>query len=334
VPLLPYPASEGVGPDRFIEQGSPARPVLHQTRLMESWQEGSGGFVARESSGEGMRSRRLPRSGLVQRALSDTNLVWPLTCKRVDDSMGRSRTGVCVYCGERAKVTREHVIPECLFTKPLPPNMITVGTCFKCNNGKSGDDVYLRDFLLSDMATGENASAQEIRFSQLKRSVQTNRSEIARAALKYAYRVPVRTESGLYVDSAFAVPVDGKRIESMYRKIVTGLYYHVRKTHLNRDYQFLFSHTLRSWTYREWMSMQQQGATGICKNPEIFACQYLIVDSQPMLSRWQLLFYKAILIQVFTIPATGIEALIAEYGSDQATGILPASTTDTEAGLP
>jgi hypothetical protein len=248
--------------------------------------------------------------------------------------MGRSKTGECVYCGERAKVTREHVIPECLFTKPLPPNMITVGTCFKCNYGKSGDDVYLRDFLLADRATGENACAQEIRFSQLKRSVETNRSEIARAALNYAYRVPLRTPSGLYVDSAFAVPVDPKRIESMYRKMVTGLYYHVRRTHLDRDYQFLFSHTLRSWTYREWVTMQQHGATCIYKHPEIFACQYLIVDSQPSLSRWQLLFYQAILVQVFTIPATGIEAFIAEYGSDQARGIGPASTTDTEAGLP
>jgi hypothetical protein len=86
----------------------------------------------------------------------------------MDHIMERSKTGVCVYCGERAKLTREHVIPECLFTKPLPPNMITVGTCFQCNNGKSDDDVYLRDFLLADMATGENACAEEIRFSQLK----------------------------------------------------------------------------------------------------------------------------------------------------------------------
>ena len=136
------------------------------------------------------------------------------------------------------------------------------------------------------------------------------------------------------VDSAFAVPVDAKRIESIYKKMVTGLYYFVRKAHLQRDYQYIFSHTLRSWTYREWVSMQQQGGTLICNDPRIFACQYRIVDSQPMLSRWQLLFYKAILVQVFTIPATGIEALIAEHGTDQATGIVPASTTDAEAGLP
>jgi hypothetical protein len=137
----------------------------------------------------------------------------------VDEIMGRSKSGVCVYCGEQAKVTREHVIPECLFTRPLPQNMITVGTCFKCNNGKSGDDVYLRDFLLADMATGENACAEELRISKLKRSVKTNRSEIARAALKWASRVPLRTPAGLFVGSAFAVPVDGKRIESMCKKL-------------------------------------------------------------------------------------------------------------------
>jgi hypothetical protein len=80
--------------------------------------------------------------------------------------------------------------------------------------------------------------------------------------------------------------------------------------------------------------MRQQGAGCLSGNPDVVACQYLLVNSLPTLSRWQLLFYKAILVQVYTIPATGIEALIAQYGINQDTGILPTSNTDTEAGLP
>jgi hypothetical protein len=120
----------------------------------------------------------------------------------------------------------------------------------------------------------------------------------------------------------------------MYNKIVTGLYYHVCKTMLPRDYTFRIHHTYRSETGRSWENMRQQGADCLSGNPDVFACQYLLVNSLPSLSRWQLLFYKAILVQVYTIPATGIEALIAEYGINQDTGILPTSTTGTEAGLP
>ena len=125
--------------------------------------------------------------------------------------MGRSRIGTCTYCGERARITQEHVVPECLFPKPLPLNMVTVGTCFSCNNGKSKDDAYLRDCLLADLETVNSVAAQTLRGGTFKRSVQTNRSEVAKTALKRAHRIPLHTPNGIYLGSPFAVPVDGDR---------------------------------------------------------------------------------------------------------------------------
>jgi hypothetical protein len=43
--------------------------------------------------------------------------------------MAKKTVDVCVYCGQQAELTREHVVPQCLFPKPLPSNMVTVGTC-------------------------------------------------------------------------------------------------------------------------------------------------------------------------------------------------------------
>ena len=51
--------------------------------------------------------------------------------------------GDCPYCGEYDKLTRDHVIPECLFPDgvPLPGNLPKILACADCNNKKkSGHD--------------------------------------------------------------------------------------------------------------------------------------------------------------------------------------------------
>jgi hypothetical protein len=52
-------------------------------------------------------------------------------------------------------------------------------------------------------------------------------------------------------------------------------------------------------------------------------------------SRWLLLFYNTILIEVLTLPPNGIEALIADEETHSTSGlILPSSDTATGASAP
>jgi hypothetical protein len=248
--------------------------------------------------------------------------------------MSRSKVATCVYCGERAKVTREHVIPKCLFPDPLPANMITVATCFSCNNGKSGDDVYLRDCLLADMATGDNALAQGIRLSKLKKSVQTNRSEVARSALAWAYPTTVHSPGGIYLGPAFGVPVEAKRLESMYTKMIRGLHHHVTKLYLPRHYECQIDRVSEEFALHIWSEAQLRGANAITLHPGVFACQYNLVCSDQFLSRWLLLFYGAILIRVSTLPPNGIDGLVAELGTDPATGLILQEFNDSTEANP
>jgi hypothetical protein len=250
--------------------------------------------------------------------------------------MGKSKVDTCVYCGTLTKVTREHVVPECLFSKPLPPNMVTVGTCFVCNNSKSRDDAYLRDFLVADMAASKSAVAQQLRASKFKRSVQTNRSEIiARAALKRAYRKPLYTPGGIYLGSPIAVPVDTKRLELSFERMVRGLYYHVWKDHLDRDYTFEISRIDGFHTAATWSEMKQAGANIAAIGSDVFACQYVFDIKYHSASRWLLLFFNTILIEVLTHPPNGIEALIADEEPDPTSGlILPSSDSATGASAP
>ena len=249
--------------------------------------------------------------------------------------MAKKMVDTCVYCGERAQLTREHVVPQCLFPKPLPSHMVTVGTCLPCNNLKSREDVYLRDFLLADMASGKSAVAQQLRTGKYKRSVQRNRSEIARAALKRTYRKPLYTPGGIYLGSPIAVPVDAKRLELSFERMVRGLYFYVWKDHLLRDYVFVAARIVGFHTAEVWSEMQQIGANIAFIRPDVFACQYTFDIKYQAVSRWLLLFYNTIVIEVHTLPPNGIEALIAEEPPDPISGlILPGSDTRAEAGAP
>jgi len=250
----------------------------------------------------------------------------------VDAIMAKSKVGTCIYCGAQAEMTVEDVLPRCLFPRPLPPNLVKVGACLTCNNGKSGDDAYLRDFLVADMAAGKSAVAQQIRTNTFKRSVQTNRSEIARLALKRAYRKPLHTPGGIYLGSPIAVPIDAKHLERIFERMVRGLWFHVWKDHLPRDYMFEVARIDGFHTAAVWSEMRQTGANIAAIRPDVFVCQYAFDIRYHAVSRWLLLFYNTILIEVFTLPPNGIEALITEDEPDPASGlILPDSDTSTGA---
>src|SRR5713101_9098895 len=54
------------------------------------------------------------------------------------------KEGECAYCGKRRELTRDHVPPSCLFSKPRPSDLITVPCCGPCNGELSKHDEYFR----------------------------------------------------------------------------------------------------------------------------------------------------------------------------------------------
>ena len=40
-----------------------------------------------------------------------------------------SKEGKCIYCGNWAELTKDHIPPKCLFTDPKPENLITIPCC-------------------------------------------------------------------------------------------------------------------------------------------------------------------------------------------------------------
>ncbi len=236
--------------------------------------------------------------------------------------MARPDVGECVYCGTNTELTREHVIPACLFPRPLPDKMITVGACGPCNNGKSLDDTYLRDYLLADMMSDTSAAALKLRNSKLKRSVQTNRSEIARMAIRWASLIAIQTASGLYAGRAMAVPVDADRLNTSYKNIVRGLHNHLTGQRIPNDYDFHVDRILPLQIVNRWDNMLDTNPGIIGTHAEVFIGLFRPVDGLPTFSRWSLLFYQAILIEVLACPYNGYKELLERLPVDPKTKLV------------
>src|SRR5436305_2063356 len=93
----------------------------------------------------------------------------------------KGQTGICVYCGKEAAITREHVIPRGFFleTKPRPSTPVLVDACASCNSTKAGDDSYLRDLINFDPSCDGHPVVEENRRLQISRSIKKNHSEFA-----------------------------------------------------------------------------------------------------------------------------------------------------------
>jgi hypothetical protein len=212
------------------------------------------------------------------------------------------RKGHCPYCGELRSLTRDHVIPKCLFPGPLPQNMLTVPACDECNGRKARHDGFLRDLLVTDVAGAESPLAQRVFAQKTMRSHQQGKSLLARIALEGAIPVPVLKETG-EEDLAFVSRFDFGRAMEMFSFVVRGLYYALRRVILPPDCEFqvgrLFAHGLDEAI--AWFN--EYGA--ICPysvGNGVFSCVYNYVRSNEVITFWLLEFYDRVQYSVVTTP--------------------------------
>ena len=143
---------------------------------------------------------------------------------------GKRKVGECAYCGEQAELSKDHVIPRCLFPRPLPTDMdmITVYACNVCNNQKkSKNDDYLRDMLVCDIWNSDNPLAQEA-YQAMLRSAGYNKSVVARLMLSQGRLETKIGPNGEILGYGCRVPLDAKnqkRVEEIFTTIMHGLYY-------------------------------------------------------------------------------------------------------------
>jgi hypothetical protein len=207
----------------------------------------------------------------------------------------------CAYCGINVANTRDHVIPKCLFTPPLPSNMVTVPVCNSCNLQKSKDEDYLRDTLVCEFDASQHSVAQQIFQSKLLRSVKRNSSAVARSAIMDGTFIPMFTRSGIYIGQHRAFPVDGQRITRACIFIVRGLYYKLTKKSLPQEVLFEVNRVDLATANEIALSFTDKGFNGPYKIGDgVFGCAFLYGEEDASLSFWLIWFYNSVFITVST----------------------------------
>lgn len=146
---------------------------------------------------------------------------------------------VCVYCQGRAD-TRDHVWPEALFGDPLPLNMITRPACATCNAAKKNLDEYVRDWIASDARLHGHPIVRDQLFDKALRAIDRNQSWLP-MMIREVLPDPVNivTESGIFLEQARSMRLDGRPVAWWFRYIVQGLTNYHFRDHLPADFSHL-----------------------------------------------------------------------------------------------
>ncbi|MBD3343131.1 MAG: hypothetical protein GF353_28800 [Candidatus Lokiarchaeota archaeon] len=161
------------------------------------------------------------------------------------------KKGVCAYCGQYGYITDDHIPPKNLFSKPRPQNLITVPSCFNCNEGASKDDEYLRMILSlrDDLAYNENIKKLQPKIE--KSLTRPEFSGLRKLFLDSIKSGSILTNSGLYLGKIPLIEPDSKRINRVITRIVMGLYYVEKQKVLSKDCNIVW------FRYEKWKRLNK-----------------------------------------------------------------------------
>jgi hypothetical protein len=210
----------------------------------------------------------------------------------------KRKIGVCTYCGEIKLLTRDHVIPLCLFKPPYPQNLITVPACEECNNIKSKNDDYLRDYITIDIYGNQNPIAQDIFKNKVLKSFHRNSSILLRDFLTKGQTVPYYSNGGIYLGDLPSVSLDGERIDKTFFNLAQGLFFDHRRQRIPNNYLYkVLRHD--PWQFNNlWDTFRQLHINGPRTLGKIFGCAYASAEEDSATTLWLMWFYERVIFSV------------------------------------
>ncbi len=225
-------------------------------------------------------------------------------------------TVLCVYCGIEPPTTMDHVVPKCLFIPPLPQEMVTVPVCAGCNQKKALNDPFLRDVLVMDLQCADFPIAKELRQGKVMRAAKTKRSEVAHSIARKARPKPLYTNGGLYLGHYPSIPLDGERMDEIFKTIVRGLYYKLRSIRLPDDCIFEINRVDPVHVQDAVRDMEAIKAVGPLRIGEVFICYVTHATDDDHTTAWLLGFMGGFFLHVLTqsaAPPTEVSKPTSRY---------------------
>jgi hypothetical protein len=220
----------------------------------------------------------------------------------------------CTYCQSVAADTRDHVLAKCLFTKPLPGNLVTVPSCRACNLEKAADDEFLRDYLVTDFAGNESSTANALFHAKMRRAVSRNSSEVGRAVIGKAQVKGLYTRHGILMGEYAQAPLDAQRFDVLFQRIIGGLFFHY--TGGDRIPLSYPTKTLRIMPWdgeRVWLDFKKTFKLNFCGPfADVFFAACARVEEDLRSTMWLISFYQRVHFHVTCMnPALETTASVA-----------------------
>jgi hypothetical protein len=208
----------------------------------------------------------------------------------------------CAYCGVYDKLSRDHVIPQCLFINGLPGDLPIVYACKTCNNEeKSVNDTYLRDLLILDMDSAEHPITKQ-HWNSFARAVRRNQSLAANDVLETSRLVKMFTSAGVYAGTAYGFEAQHGRTTQIMKTMVRGLYHKYIGGILPEDASYeVYRMRDMSKVAPDIQMLLQKGARHVrVGDGQVFECIFAYIPEYPGMSLWFLCFYGSVYFSVTT----------------------------------
>lgn len=128
----------------------------------------------------------------------------------------------CYICGSAPGTTKDHVFPKCLFTPPLPQDMLTAPACQTCQQSIQPDEEVFRNFV----AAGSYGDATARALWEGKVAGSFANSPALRTTFFSSLRtIEWKTPGGVILGDVTVAEADKDRTENVICKMVRGLYF-------------------------------------------------------------------------------------------------------------
>lgn len=203
----------------------------------------------------------------------------------------------CAICGIRNATTSDHVPPKAIFPKPRPADLITVPSCFQCNNSASKQDEEFRVFLSLQLGM-ETPITRKLWKDAALRSLHHNQ-RLKNHIINNSWEVDIKTPAGIFLKKQRAVTMPARAHNSVLDRTVRGLYFHhfghILGTRVACRVARLYG---LSGEIESILEMMEFGSIG----GDALIYRYGRASDSPLDSMWLLLFYRRYLVLVETRP--------------------------------
>lgn len=131
---------------------------------------------------------------------------------------------VCCYCGIRPATTKDHIPPKAIFNKPRPDDLITVPSCFECNNEASKYDEKFKVYLGMHVARTGGEAEKLFKVGVLPTA--KHNDKLRHTILQSMYPVYTTTGSGIITGKGMALAWDNEVHQFMIDRIIRGLFFY------------------------------------------------------------------------------------------------------------